>query len=247
MSERNHPLHRGQRVQPKDRPPAARPHRLSPGRGGRRRERRRAGAAAELPRPDPDGRAAAQDVRASTRPESLRADPRTQHIPIIVITSFALSGDREQGCRLAGAASLPGQAVQPARAARRWCGNFCRKLIASEVIRCTSHKAFDCAPHLPRCAGAIGGARRQAGRRAGRAVHAGVSPDPHHLRREALAEDRSARLGQARRVVHGDGHRRRRLDAPFAAGALRPLHRAVQGHGRDLARLSAPGVFGARA
>ena len=47
----------------------------------------------------------------------LRADPRTATIPIIVITSFALSGD-EQRAKDGGRRRLPGQALQPARAAR---------------------------------------------------------------------------------------------------------------------------------
>ena len=47
----------------------------------------------------------------------LKADPRTSHIPIIVITSFALSGDREKAAA-GGRRQLSRQAVQPARAAR---------------------------------------------------------------------------------------------------------------------------------
>ena len=47
----------------------------------------------------------------------LKADPARAHIPIIVITSFALSGDREKAAA-AGADALSREAVQPARAAR---------------------------------------------------------------------------------------------------------------------------------
>jgi len=39
----------------------------------------------------------------------LRQDPRTAHIPIIVITSFALSGDRER----AAAAGASGYIAKP--------------------------------------------------------------------------------------------------------------------------------------
>ena len=63
MSEQDDPLRRGQRVQPQDRAPAARPHDLSAARGGRRRGRRRA-RRRRAAGPDPDGRAAAQDVGA---------------------------------------------------------------------------------------------------------------------------------------------------------------------------------------
>ncbi len=45
----------------------------------------------------------------------LRADPKTAAIPIIVITSFALSGD-DQKAKDAGATGLYGKAIQPARA-----------------------------------------------------------------------------------------------------------------------------------
>jgi len=42
----------------------------------------------------------------------LRADPRTQHIPIVVITSFALSGDRERATE-AGAAGYLAKPYSP--------------------------------------------------------------------------------------------------------------------------------------
>ena len=42
----------------------------------------------------------------------LRADPRTSHIPIIVITSFALSGDRERAAE-AGANSYLAKPYSP--------------------------------------------------------------------------------------------------------------------------------------
>ena len=55
---------------------------------------------------------------------TLRADARTSQIPIIVITSFALSGDRRKG---GGGRrhQLPRQAVQPARAAGHGARNSC--------------------------------------------------------------------------------------------------------------------------
>jgi len=43
----------------------------------------------------------------------LRADTRTKHIPIVVITSFALSGDRE-GAAEAGAAAYLAKPYSPA-------------------------------------------------------------------------------------------------------------------------------------
>jgi two-component system cell cycle response regulator DivK len=43
---------------------------------------------------------------------ALRADPRTAHIPIIVITSFALSGD-EQRAREAGASAYLAKPYSP--------------------------------------------------------------------------------------------------------------------------------------
>jgi two-component system cell cycle response regulator DivK len=43
----------------------------------------------------------------------LRAEPRTQHIPIVVITSFALGGDRERAAE-AGAAAYLAKPYSPA-------------------------------------------------------------------------------------------------------------------------------------
>ena len=43
---------------------------------------------------------------------ALKADPRTSHIPIIVITSFALSGDRERAAE-AGASSYLAKPYSP--------------------------------------------------------------------------------------------------------------------------------------
>ncbi|HEX3631453.1 MAG TPA: response regulator [Casimicrobiaceae bacterium] len=43
---------------------------------------------------------------------ALKADPRTSHIPIIVITSFALSGDREKAA-VAGADSYLAKPYSP--------------------------------------------------------------------------------------------------------------------------------------
>jgi two-component system, cell cycle response regulator DivK len=43
---------------------------------------------------------------------ALKADPRTTHIPVIVITSFALSGDREKAAE-AGAASYLAKPYSP--------------------------------------------------------------------------------------------------------------------------------------
>ena len=48
----------------------------------------------------------------------IKADPNLQHIPIIVVTSYALSGDESEGARRR-MRRLCGQAVQPARAARQ--------------------------------------------------------------------------------------------------------------------------------
>ena len=42
----------------------------------------------------------------------LKADPRTAHIPVIVITSFALSGDREKAAE-AGAANYLAKPYSP--------------------------------------------------------------------------------------------------------------------------------------
>jgi two-component system cell cycle response regulator DivK len=44
--------------------------------------------------------------------QALKADPRTSHIPIIVITSFALSGDREKAMS-AGASSYLAKPYSP--------------------------------------------------------------------------------------------------------------------------------------
>src|SRR5207249_9632619 len=52
-------------------------------------------------------------------------------------------------------------------------------------------------------------------------------------------------LRQARRMVHGDGERRRGRTAPLSLRALRSLYRALQGHRGDCARLSPSGVFAA--
>jgi two-component system cell cycle response regulator DivK len=43
----------------------------------------------------------------------LRADPRTKHIPIVIITSFALSGDRERAAET-GAAGYLAKPYSPA-------------------------------------------------------------------------------------------------------------------------------------
>jgi two-component system cell cycle response regulator DivK len=43
---------------------------------------------------------------------ALRADERTQHIPIVVITSFALSGDRERATE-AGASGYLAKPYSP--------------------------------------------------------------------------------------------------------------------------------------
>ena len=48
----------------------------------------------------------------------LKADPRTSHIPIIVITSFALSGDREKAAA-AGAIAASSTGTRPARGTDR--------------------------------------------------------------------------------------------------------------------------------
>ena len=47
----------------------------------------------------------------------LRDDERTKHIPIVVITSFALSGDRERAAE-AGAVGYLAKPYSPARTAR---------------------------------------------------------------------------------------------------------------------------------
>ena len=43
----------------------------------------------------------------------LKTDPPTRHIPIIVITSFALSGDREKAMRRPGATSYLAKPYSP--------------------------------------------------------------------------------------------------------------------------------------
>src|SRR5204862_6401823 len=57
------------------------------------------------------------------------------------------------------------------------------------------------------------------------------------------AQDRGARLGEARTVVRGHGDGGRGVHPPVAVGALRPLHRALQGQRGDRTRLPAPRVL----
>ena len=45
------------------------------------------------PGPDPDGRPAARAGRPSRRRSRIKADPELRPIPIVVVTSYALSGD----------------------------------------------------------------------------------------------------------------------------------------------------------
>ena len=106
----DHPLRRGQRAEPQDRPRPAPAHDLPPDRGARRR-----GGHGDGPRAAPGshshGHPAPQDLRhRGHAPPAHRA--ATADTPIIAITSFALSGD-EQKAKEAGATAYLAKPYSP--------------------------------------------------------------------------------------------------------------------------------------